>query len=92
MPKGKQWRDDPPGPTTRRYNWQAIVAELESKPGKWLLIGKQVPRSIAGPIRRRKIKALQNPEWIYNVKSSNTNNLLADIWMSAEPSTNEETA
>lgn len=84
MPKGR-WRDSPPGPSPRRYDWQTIVAELERKPGKWMLVAEQVPRSITGPIRTRKIKALQKPGWTYRVKTSNTNNLLADIWMSAEP-------
>lgn len=91
MPKEK-WRDSPPGPSPRRYDWGRIIADLQRKPGKWMLIGEQVPRSITGPIRTRKIKALQDPEWSFNVKTSNTNNLLADVWMSAEPSTDEETA
>lgn len=82
------WQDDPP--RRGRYDWGAITKRLQRKPTKWLLIREQAPRSIYGAITRNRIAALRDPEWVYEVRTSNTHGEVADIWMSARPRDEEE--
>lgn len=84
----EKWQDEPP--RRGRYDWGPITKRLRSRPDKWLKIGEQVPRSVYGAIKGDRIKALRDSAWVYEVRTSNTNGPLADIWMSARPRTEEE--
>lgn len=82
------WQDKPP----RRgsYDWGEITKRLRKRPGKWLLIREQAPRSLYGAVRRDRIAALRDPKWVYVVRTTNTNGERADIWMSATPRAEEK--
>ena len=88
MPRSK-WAEAPPA-TRRQYDWKAIAAELRKRPDEWKLVAVQANRSIRSAIKRQRINALKDPEWIFDVQTRNTHGQLADIWMSARPRTEEE--
>lgn len=87
---GETWKDEPP--RRGRYDWVGITRRLRNRPEKWMLIGEQLPRSLYGAVTRDRIKALRDPDWCYEIRTSNTTGSLADIWMSARPKTDEEKA
>jgi hypothetical protein len=82
------WQDEPP--RRGRYDWGSVTKRLRRRPEKWLLVMEQSPRSVYGAIKRNRINALRDPDWVYDVRTSNTKDGLADIWMSARPRTEEE--
>lgn len=77
-------------PIKGRYDWPTIIRRLRRNPEEWNEIATQVPRTLYGAIKRRRITALRDPEWVYEVCTRNTNGSLADIWMMARPRTEEE--
>jgi len=85
------WQDTPP-PERARYDWPAITAKLRRRPGKWLLIGEQIPRSVQSAVHRGHIAVLRDdPNWDYDIRCRRTNGSRADIWMSATKKPRERT-
>lgn len=85
------WLDEPP-PENRsgrrgKYDWDAIVAALQERPGQWRLVVEGANRGLYSAIKARRMVALQDPDWEFEVRSRNTDreNNTADIWMSATP-------
>jgi hypothetical protein len=90
MARGRlRWEDELP-PRRGKYNWTAIASRLRERPGTWLLIEEQGSRSIYSAVKRGRLTALRDPEWVYEIKTRNTNGNKADIWMSARPRTEED--
>lgn len=94
----KVWSADPPPVQVRtgrpgKYDWAAIVEELKARPGEWLLIDDTAARGLPSAITRRKMTALQDPEWEFSVTTRNNNREtgLAEVWMSANPVARERT-
>lgn len=69
-----QWVDSPPprGLTGRRgkYDWDHIVKQLKSRPGEWLLIDEAAAISLPTAIRNRKMRALKDPGWDFEVRTA----------------------
>lgn len=91
------WSKDPPPVQTRvgragKYDWTGIVEQLKAKPGEWLLIDDAAARGLPSAITRRKMTALQDPEWEFHVTTRNNNRetKTAEVWMSAEPVERED--
>lgn len=91
------WSSDPPPIRPRagrpgKYDWTGIVEELKARPGEWLLIDDTAARGLPSAIMRRKMTALQDPEWNFYVTTRNNNREAgtAEVWMSAEPVEREE--
>jgi hypothetical protein len=91
------WSKDPPPVAPRvgrpgKYDWTGIVEELKARPGEWLLIDDEAARGLPSAILRRKMTALQDPEWNFMVTTRNNNRETgtAEVWMSAEPAVREE--
>jgi hypothetical protein len=86
------WQSTPPAPARSgrrgKYDWERITRDLKDRPGEWLLIDEEASRSLATAIRNRKMTALQDPDWVFKVRT--TNNSIqtgtAQVWMSAERS------
>jgi hypothetical protein len=84
----RTWRDEPP-PRRGRYNWEEITADLKRKPGKWALVNPDANPSTAGAIRLRKMTALQDDKWdfqvrVAKVKDEDTDIVRHELWMSAK--------
>ena len=71
MPK-REWSDEPPAPRRRRgqYDWFAITADLKKHPGQWTCIDKEARPWVADAVRLRKMTALQDPEWEWDVMTT----------------------
>lgn len=86
-----EWSKDlpPPGRTGApgKYDWETIVAELQSRPGEWRLVIEGANRGLPSAIKRKKMLALRDPGWDFQVATRNNNyeEGTADIWMSAVP-------
>lgn len=70
-----------------QYDWWAIVEELKGSPGEWFLIDDTAARGLPSAITRRKMTALQDPEWDFKVTTRNNDREkgTAEVWMSAVP-------
>ena len=70
-----------------KYDWQTIVEELTSDPGKWMLVDDEATRGMPSVIKRDKIAALRDPEWEFHVVTRNNNKQAGtcELWMSAQP-------
>jgi hypothetical protein len=90
------WRQDPPeaDPPGRRgkYDWVSITAELKERPGEWRLVDDNANRGLATAIKRRKMTALQDPNWTFDVMTRKNDREAgtAEVWMSAVPRNGEE--
>jgi hypothetical protein len=80
----REWRDEPPARRVRKYDWPAIVAQLQTQPDKWALIDKDASPGLQAAIRRKRMTALRSDEWEYEV-STHTNSETGgiEVWMSA---------
>lgn len=80
-----EWQEAPP-PRRGGRDWEGIAAKLRARPGKWLLVEKQAPRSLQEAVNRGRIAVLRNDaDWTYRCETRNTTDRkIADIWMSAE--------
>lgn len=88
--RGDGWQPQPP--LRGNYDWPDIAKRLKARPGQWLLIAEQVPRTVHGAVVRGRIQALRDPRWVFECKTRNTNGKNADIWMSARHREEGETA
>lgn len=86
------WSTEPPpvehrGGRQGKYDWTGIVEQLKARPGEWLLIDDVATRGLPSAITRRKMTALQDPEWEFFVTTRNNNRQTetAEVWMSAQP-------
>lgn len=91
------WSPEPPPIQPRvgrpgKYDWPRIVEELKARPGEWLLIDDEAARGLPSAITRRKMTALQDDEWDFQVTTRNNNRETgtAEVWMSAVFVGNEE--
>jgi hypothetical protein len=85
------WSPEPPPVQTKvgragKYDWTGIVEQLKERPGEWLLIDDAAARGLPSAIVRKKMTALQDPEWHVRVTTRNNNRetRTAEVWMSAE--------
>lgn len=84
MTQEQVWRAEPP--SKRGYDWATIVDQLTSRPGEWLLINEEATRSLAGAIKRRKMRAIKDAwaaGWELKVTTRNNTTKTAEVWMSA---------
>lgn len=88
IPPPVQQRIGRPG----KYDWHGIVEELKARPGDWLLIDDSAARGLPSAITRRKMTALQDPDWDFQVTTRNNNRETgtAEVWMSANPVERED--
>jgi hypothetical protein len=89
------WRESPPpvkSGRTGKYEWDRIVAELQSRPGEWLCVDDQASRGLDSAIIRKKMTALQDPAWEFAVTTRNNNRETGtcEVWMSANPVERQE--
>ena len=83
-----QWSSVPPaakGGPRGKYDWPEIVRKLKSRPGEWLLIDDEASRSLSSAIKARKMTALQDPDWTFDVQTRNNDREknTAEVYMSA---------
>lgn len=82
---------EPPAPSRTgragKYDWDSIVEELKAEPGTWLCIDDEATRGLASAIRRKKMAALQDPNWVFSVTTRKNDKEAgtAEVWMSALP-------
>lgn len=62
------WEDPPP--VRRKYDWDAIAAQLESRPGKWAKVFERGPTSTVNAIRQDSVRALTSFRG-FEIKTSN---------------------
>lgn len=81
----ERWEEAPP-PRRGGYDWTGIAKKLRARPGKWMLVAEQKPRSVQEAVNRGRIRTLRDdPNWTYRCETRNTTDRkTADIWMSAE--------
>lgn len=91
------WSKDPPPVAVRagrpgKYDWASIVEELKAREGEWMLIDDEAARGLPSAILRRKMTALQDPDWNFRVTTRNNNRETntAEVWMSAVPAGEED--
>lgn len=90
------WQSDPPAPRRRgrqgKYDWDEIVSDLQSRPGEWLMVDDEAARGLPSAIKRKKMTALQDPEWTFHVttRKNDREARTAEVWMMAEPAQREE--
>jgi hypothetical protein len=75
-----------PPPTPRRYDWPGITARLKAKPGEWMCVLTGEPKTVYGAIKRKRMRALQEPGWDFEVTTRNNNEeaKTCDYWMVAQ--------
>lgn len=75
----------PPSRSTGRYDWWDITRRLKAKPGEWMLVLEAQPRTVADAIRRKRMSALDDPEWEFELTTRNNNeqDKTCDYWMAA---------
>lgn len=87
---GEVWSTDAPpvqwAATGRgKYDWPAIVKELKTRPGEWMLVDPKARLGIQSAIKRQKMSALRDPRWDFEVTTRNNDREAGtcEIWMSA---------
>ena len=78
------WSPDPPN--RKRYDWATIVAELTDRPGEWRLIDETASRSLAGAVKRRRMRAIKDAYeagWELRVSTRDNTAKTAEVWMTA---------
>lgn len=63
------WQEPPPRPV--RYDWTAIAALLQRKPGQWALIYERDRVSVANAVRQGDVAAV-HPDLGFEVRTANT--------------------
>ena len=69
-PKSNVVWEQPPPPRSKRYDWQAIAAQLRERPMEWAKVFDRDRTSLATAIRISGIQALL-PEKGFEVRTSN---------------------
>jgi hypothetical protein len=72
------------------YDWEQITADLRATPEEWLLIVEQGPRSLYSAVKRQRMLALRDRDWVYEVCTRQTHGAHADLWMMARRRTEQE--
>lgn len=79
-PTNLEWENPPPGQARKGSKWDPIARALRNNPGKWAVIGRDIPTGIITTINRGELKCFQ-PEGSFEAVSRNhTSRWQADVY------------